>query len=504
MSFPPSLTPKNCAKLLYFSTFGPKEEDISEVMKQGYLPWLNQQFELPPTLHQPTVKQYGLFSTVKRPERSNENNRLSVWWQHTLTAPDQVRQRVAHAWSQIFVVSKLGGPNSMLLSSYYDVLIQHGLGNFKTLLKTVTLHPAMGKYLTLNGSRKKNTRRQTFPDENFAREVMQLFTLGLWALDENGEPKLDPSGEFIPAYEQEDIEELARVLTGWRAKKNTLTAMVGTPLRHDDKSKIVLGVAFPAGQSIEADLDQAIELLFQHNNTPFFISHLLLQRLITSNPTLSQIKRIANVFIDNGYGVRGDLKAVISAILLEEDWYQPINNVNKVKEPILVAAQLARALKVTSNHEHRWWFIPMRRISFAQGPLRSPSVFNFYTSDYAPNADWLAESRVAPEFDVWTMDLTRHVSNELWRCVVHFNHRSHRRWNWDRRDYLQALSNTDEYIELLNTRFFGGWMSESLQTALLAFVEEGKKRRYSKQRLIHDSLFALQSSPEFRTMEFYA
>jgi hypothetical protein len=198
MSFPPSLTPKNCAKLLYFSTFGPKGNDISDVMTHGYVSWLNQQFELSPTLHQPTVEQYGQLSAMRRPERSNENNRLSVWWQHTLTAPDQVRQRVAHAWSQIFVVSKLGGPNSMLLSSYYDVLIQYGLGDFKTLLKTVTLHPAMGKYLTLSNSRKKNTRRQTFPDENFAREVMQLFTLGLWALDENGKPKLDAMGDFIP------------------------------------------------------------------------------------------------------------------------------------------------------------------------------------------------------------------------------------------------------------------------------------------------------------------
>jgi hypothetical protein len=280
--------------------------------------------------------------------------------------------------------------------------------------------------------------------------------------------------------------------------------MTGTPLRHDNESKTVLGEHFSAGQGIEADLDQAIDLLLNHHNTPFFISHLLLQRLITSNPSQSQVKRIANVFIDNGDGIRGDLKSVISAIFLEEDWYQTPSNVNKIKEPILVAAQLARALHVTSNHGNRWWFIPMRRISFAQGPLRAPSVFNFYTSDYSPNVEWQSESRVAPEFDVWSMDLTRHVSNELWKCVVHFNHRSRRRWNWDRSEYLQILPNTHEYVELLNTRFFGGWMSESLQTALFAFVEEGKIRRYSKQRLINDSLFALQCSPEFRTMEFYA
>lgn len=503
MSVALPINEKNCAKLLYFSTFGPQPEDIRTVQAMGIGFWLEQQYQLSPTLHQPTVAHYGTLSSLKNPERSNENHRLSVWWQHTLTAPDQVRQRVAHAWSQILVVSRLGGPNSMLLSSYYDVLIMHGLSNFKTLLKAVTLHPAMGRYLTLSGSRKANLRRQTFPDENFAREVMQLFSLGLWQLDNNGEPTYDSAGEPIPSYTQEDIEELARALTGWRADKDSLSPMRAIPRQHDDKEKTVLGQIFPAGQGIEADLDQAIELLFQHNNTPFFISHLLLQRLVTSNPTQAQVKRIANVFMDNGKGVRGDLKAVMTAIFLDEDWYRSAGSLHKIKEPILTTAQWARALNVSSRDPNRWWLTPMTRTTLQQGPLRSPSVFNFYSPDHSPNAQWQSVNRVAPELDVWSMSLTRYLSDELWRSIVHYQNTNRRRWNWDRQAFIAALPITEEYVELLNQRFFGGWMSDGLQGLLIRMVDEGKTRGYRDQRLISDSLFAVQCAPEFRTLEFY-
>ncbi len=204
--------------------------------------WLDEQFQREHQLHRSLATRFATASG----DTLNENARLSAWWERTINADDQLRQRVVFALSQVFVVSRFGGPNSEALTEYYDVLIKHAFGNFRDMLEAVTLSPAMGgKYLTLEGSRKADPVKNTFPDENYAREVMQLFSLGgLWKLKSNGMPKKDANGNNIPTYTQNDVEELARVLTGWR--KNTyLKPMYADGRCHDTGEKQVLGQLFP-------------------------------------------------------------------------------------------------------------------------------------------------------------------------------------------------------------------------------------------------------------------
>ena len=394
-------------------------------MLTGVDTWFEKQFASEPSLHRPLATKFAAASDSSL----NENARLSAWWERTINAEDQLRQRVAFALSQIFVVSRFGGPNSEALAEYYDVLIRHAFGNFRDLLEAVTLSPAMGKYLTLEGSRKADPVKNTFPDENYAREVMQLFSLGLWKLRSNGMPRKDAVGDNIPTYSQNDVEELARVLTGWRID-TYLKPMIANEKRHDYGEKKVLGQVFPAGQDAKQDLVQAIDMLFSHPNTPVYISGLLIKRLTISNPRRSYIKRVAEVFKSNGKGERGDMKAVIRAVLLDPDVLagkamadhqvtgSNKRNFGKVKEPIVAMANLCRAFNVKSNDPSRWWDFASTQKNYGQGPLRAPSVFNFYEPDYAPPGEINDKSLTAPEFNILAMDIMRRISNRMWLCIL--------------------------------------------------------------------------------------
>ena len=325
---------------------------------------------------------------------------------------DQLRQRVAWALSQILVTSQVSLANRYPfgLADYYDMLAHHAFGDFRQLIEEVTLHPMMGVYLSMLGNRKPNAELNIRPDENYARELMQLFTIGLVELNADGTPKLDAHNQPIPTYDQAVVEGFAHVFTGWHwactfgspgncgfsntrgTVPNQILPMQLFPEEHDTGAKRLLTYpnavksVIPAGQTAEQDLADALDNIFHHPNVGPFISRQLIQRLVTSNPSPAYVARVSAVFDDDGTGQRGNLGAVVRAILLDAEARAPAStadpDASKLKEPVLRLTQLWRAYDGRAANGRYFNINPS--VDFGQGPLQAPSVFNFYSPFYAP------------------------------------------------------------------------------------------------------------------------
>jgi uncharacterized protein (DUF1800 family) len=438
-----ALTAVDAARFLTQATFGPSRADIEALA--GKRPadleaWIAAQVALPASLHlAATDADWQTFTATADNPQYSQANRQAAWWKLALTAPDQLRQRVAFALSQIFVVSDVNGVlanNSRALANYYDIMTRGAFGNFRTVLEDVTLSPIMGVYLTTLRNAKATYdsagRPLTMPDENYAREVMQLFSVGLNQLQPDGTLKLDPLGVPIPTYDNRTITEMARVFTGlafytessapnFRGEPvNYLKPMMLYPDFHDNGAKTIIGgVTLPANQGATKDLKDALDALFNHENTAPFISRQLIQRLVTSNPSPGYVYRVAQVFANNGRGVRGDLAAVTRAILLDYEARSAevaaTASFGKLKEPLLRATQVLRAFD-GGAHNGRINF-PNPEATLAQAALRAPTVFNFFEPGYVyPGA--LAESGlVAPEYQLLTDTTAISMPNQLWNFI---------------------------------------------------------------------------------------
>jgi uncharacterized protein (DUF1800 family) len=346
------------------------------------------------------------------------------FWQQAASGPDQLRQRMKLALSEIFVIS-LGDPNVDIrgAASYYDMLGDSAFGNYRNLLERVSLHPMMGIYLTWLGNQKEDLSTGRHPDENYAREVMQLMTIGLYQLNLDGTVKTDAAGAPIAAYTSDDISGLARVLTGYswyspnpsnktflgqtRDPASAVTAMIPYPAFHSTSSKTFLGVAIPASTTPDpaGDLKIALDTLFNHPNLAPFISKQLIQRLVTSNPTPAYVARVATVFNNNGQGVRGDMAAVVTAILTDTEARDAATaagvNYGKLREPVVRMANWMRSFGAQSQTGA--WLVgsTSASTSLAQSALTSPSVFNFWRPGYSPPLTRIGQQGlVAPEFQV--------------------------------------------------------------------------------------------------------
>ncbi len=339
-------------------------------------------------------------------------------WRTLITSPDALRQRVALALSEICVASVLGVDSSyrqFALAYYYDILQTHAFGNYRQLLEDISLSPAMGYYLTYRGNSKANPKTGSQPDENYARELMQLFTIGLVQLRADGTPVVN-NGQFVETYRSDDVMGLARVFTGWDLDTAGLSKpypatqmcrpMAQVASRYETGAKQFLGTTIPEGTDALAALRRALDALFVHPNVAPFISRQLIQRLVTSNPSGGYVARVAAVFANNGQGARGDLRAVVRAILLDpeaRDRGQLQNpNWGKLREPVQRFVHWARAFGATSTGDA--WDVgdlsdPGSRLG--QSPLRSPSVFNFFRPGYIPpNTALAAQGLVGPEFQL--------------------------------------------------------------------------------------------------------
>jgi uncharacterized protein (DUF1800 family) len=414
-------------RLLTQATFGPTDADVDSVMQLGVDGWVDKQLAMPPKANYLARWNADNAATGKAGSQTVD----SAIYEAALENPDQLRQRVAYALSQIFVVStqqkSIGNAKSNASADYYDMLSRDAFGNFRTLIEDVSMHPAMGNYLSSLGSAKEAPKVGRIPDQNFAREIMQLFTIGLVKLNIDGTPVM-ANGQPVYTYTQADIDGLSRVFTGWgwygpdnsKARWNS-NASVLTPDRmwnpmqaypdyHSTSEKDFLGVVIPAQGTPDpaADRKVALDTLFNHPNVGPFISKQLIQRLVTSNPKPAYVARVAKVFNDDGTGVRGNMAAVVKAILtdprarrarlVDDPAY------GKVKEPVLRMTSFLRAYGATSDSGlYLIGTTDDAGTALAQSPLRSESVFNFYRPGYVNAGGATAfNGLVAPELQITT------------------------------------------------------------------------------------------------------
>jgi uncharacterized protein (DUF1800 family) len=416
---PPPPTPPSAVEASRFlaqASMGSTREHIAKVQSLGYAGWLDEQFALPAS-----GKRWDWLVTNGFNAAVNMNSEAGAdacIWRKLLSSPDTLRQRVTLALSEIVVAAVTGfvgsGWKSFSAAAYLDLLEANAFGNYRTLLQQVSLSAPMGEFLTYRNNIKFNPTTGAMPDENYAREVMQLFTIGLVHLNLDGTPKLT-AGLPTETYTLDDITGLARVFTGWNYDlTGTTTAtpdfkarpMIQNAARHETGAKTFLGTTIAAGTDGAASLTQALDTIFAHANVAPFISRQLIQRLVCSNPSPAYVARVATVFNNDGAGVKGNLKAVVKAILLDTEARGAAgltsSSFGKQREPILRYTAWARAFKVNSPTDA--WTIgntsdPGSRLG--QSPLRSGSVFNFFRPGYVPpNSAIGSAGMVAPEFQI--------------------------------------------------------------------------------------------------------
>ncbi len=424
-------TDEEAARFLLQAQFSASDADIAAVKSQGYAPWLSVQLLAPATqtgVEWLDSRGYGTPQTTTSFFDNTYPGDFMIW-QQLMKSTDAVRKRLALALSEFFVVSLSSLDfewRSHGIAQYWDTLVQGTQGNFRTLLEDITLNPAMGYFLNTRGNQKEDTRTGRQPDENYAREVMQLLTIGLYQLNADGTVKLAADGSKLPSYTSADVSGLAKVFTGWdldssqnvnvtlqysgytRTVGNTSRAtrrMVLTASRHSTTAKTFLGQTMNNADGV-AELKAALDILFNHPNVGPFFGKQMIQRLVTSNPSPAYVARVAAVFNNNGAGVRGDMKSVFGAILFDDEARGAAGlkdpTFGKLREPMLRFVQWGRTCGLNSAAGS--WKIDEQgnpSTQLGQSPLRPPSVFNFFRPGYVPPSTALATSqKVAPEFQL--------------------------------------------------------------------------------------------------------
>lgn len=482
-----NITATDAARLLLQGTFGPKQSEIDALTGGSVNAWIDAQMALPNSGHRArtnTQKDYA--PNTSNPTVPYNYHRQAAWFYIALQGPDQLRQRVAFALSQILVESDAANGGQQYTeghANYYDLLANGAFGNFRDLLEKVTLNPMMGLYLSSLRNAKADPVTGTNPDENYAREVMQLFSIGLVQLQPDGTLKLDSQGFPIPTYNQATITETAKVFTGWayastlanpsftRSTPNYIDAMRLYPAFHENAAKtIVGGTVLPANQGGDLDLQQTIDALFNHPNTGPFISRQLIQRLVTDNPSPAYVYRVAQKFFDNGFGVRGDLGAVVRAILTDYEARSPsvTNNpgYGKLREPLLRFTGLLRSFGASSPSGHYTQFANPEN-SLAQAALRAPSVFNFFEPDYVLPGPLAAAGLVAPEFQITTDTTAISVPNYLRQYIFATNNSQAPNTTTLNLSAEQALAgNVTGLLDRLNLLMAGGQLSPESRTRI--------------------------------------
>ena len=424
-----TVTDEDAARFLLHAAFGAPDADIAAVRQQGYAGWLDAQMQLPRGRRAWDWMESAGYARVD--ERALYDN--GHWTaecalaREVATEPDGLRQRVALAMTEFFVVSGLVAAmpwTGMGMAHYWDQLKDHAFGNFRDLLEAMTLNPTMGAWLNTRGNLKEDPAVGRVPDENYAREVMQLFTIGLVKLNLDGTPQRDASGQPLPSYTQDDVTQLARIFTGWDwwddgrrfiapATNNdrpyaefTRRPMVFNAANHSTRPSLVLGRSV-AGSSGPARLKAALDILFEHTNVGPFFGRQMIQRLVTSNPSPAYVGRVAAAFNDNGAGVRGDLKAVWRAILLDEEARGASSLAStthgKVREPMVRVLQWLCTFGARSPSGNWSWPMPYGDAMrwYGQRPFWAPSVFNYFRPGYVPPGTAMAAAgATAPEFQI--------------------------------------------------------------------------------------------------------
>ena len=559
----------DAARFLAQATFGPTADSIAHLRSAGYTAWLNEQFAASAS----TQTQYIDWVLAQFPdEYLSDDTRLEIWTINSVGTPDpsrsgypgnaptdQLRQRIAFALSEIFVVSNSNGTlayQPWALTSFYDMLAGDAFGNYRTLLEDVTKHPAMGIFLSMIQNQKADPDNNIHPDENYAREVMQLFSVGLNQLNLDGSNVL-VGGQPVPTYDQTTVRGFAAVFTGWDwnntgCGEDTYTCCMyneeegwGTyfwcgpsnyndppwqlamqPIEHyhdstSDKQLLVYpGVALPGGVlahggDAQAELTEALDNIFNHPNVGPFVARRLIERLVTSNPSPGYVQRVAQTFNNNGSGVRGDLRAVVRAVLLDSEarygpWQRP-DTFGKLREPLLKITQLWRAMEARSTGGRvgslRPW--PPIEEQIGQAPLRSPTVFNFFKPDFEQPGEVEDRGLASPEFQILTDTMIVATPNFLFHEVFCNYTGSDACWASDDpatlqmdedRDAALAASAPAALIDQYNALLMSGQMSPFMRNVLITRLQQMSVDDYGSElgrRRVQHALYLIMNSPEY-------
>jgi uncharacterized protein (DUF1800 family) len=438
---PVGISREQASRFLSQAALGCTAADIEQVRSLGYGGWLDAQFALPrSSTHVEWLRSKSFDAVANKNSTAGSNDMV---WRKLLSSPDVLRQRITLALSEIIVVSIngiAGTPfKSFSAAAFMDVLEANAFGSYRTLLGEVSTTTAMGAYLSFRGNKKANAAVGSLPDENYARECMQLFSIGLTELNMDGSPKLTggANGQPTDSYSQAEVSQMARVFTGWDldtsvgngvANADTpdrvIRPMVQIAGRHETGEKRFLGTVIAANTDGVESLRLALDTLIAHPNAAPFISRQLIQRLVTSNPSAAYVARVATKFKDNGAGQKADLKAVIKAILLDTEARSDAGLADpafgKLREPVLRFVQWARSFGVTSTDD-TWTIGDLSdpAVRLGQSPLRAPSVFNFFRPGYVPpNSPIAARALNAPEFQITTESSVAGYVNFMQKAIA--------------------------------------------------------------------------------------
>jgi len=556
----PPVTKVEAFRFLNQASFGATEAEANRLIALGdstnaYSRWIDAEVVKPASLTLPAVE-----AAYPNPVPTGFNigslnaPRVEKWFENSLRGSDQLRQRVGFALSEIMVVSQIGAlqnlPNAT--ADFQDLLVRSAFGNFRQVLEDVTLHPAMGVYLSMLGNQRAVTGTNLRPDENYSRELMQLFAIGLVELNTDGTQKRDAAGQPIPTYNQEIIEGFARVFTGWKwACPTTTPACTFANTRpqlqpvtgynqikpmqlyadqHEAGTKRVLSYAgatlangiIPAGQGGTKDLQDALDNIFNHPNVGPFISKQLIQKLVTSNPSAAYVQRVAEKFNNDGSGRRGNLEAVVRAILLDTEARSAPSGsaaatAGKVKEPLLRLTQFWRAYDARSNgvggvvkYGAGVNFPGGVSAVFGQGPGQSPSVFNFFSPFYAPPGEISNGNLVAPELQLSTEFLNTQVTNFFWTQALSRTQvqAAGATFNGDlmfitTTDELAVAADSEQLINRVAEKLLGGagQMSATLKAEAKAQIERTAVPATNPQTALNarvaDAIYFVATSPEY-------
>ncbi|MCC6193337.1 MAG: DUF1800 domain-containing protein [Burkholderiales bacterium] len=518
-------------RLLQQATFGPTPAALARAQELGAANWVEEQFAQPMSgypdaeyyylsLDESSACSFGASRSSAQYVCARDQLTLfklrNQFFTNALYKPDQLRQRVAWALSQFFVVSGMKDPDmetAYVQARWHQILFEEAFGDFGRLLWRVTLSPQMGHYLDLVNNAKANPQKGTEPNENFARELLQLFTIGTVELESDGTPVLDAKGQPVPTYGQADVKAIARALTGWAYppydaaqtkgpsdKRYYARNMVAVESRHDTGSKTLLeGVVAPAGQSAAADLDLVVANLFLHPNVgPFFAQHMIRQ-LVTGNPSPAYVKRVAAAFNDNGGGKRGDMKAVVRAVLLDPEARGDVktaSNYGMLREPVLFITAFLRGVDGASDGNRL--YEPAR--AMGQDVYYAPSVFNYYPADYRIPGTTLT----APQFGIHNTNTVLHRANFVYEMLDGGG------WSPDSElagavgtkvdinPFRNVAASPRDLVNLVNARLFGGGMPLGLRDEIykaVAALPAGSRSERSRA-----ALFLALTSFQFQVM----
>jgi uncharacterized protein (DUF1800 family) len=464
LTAPPPPTSGSAVRFINQTTFGATPSLKTHVEQVGFEAFLNEQFNLPESVY-------------PDPLAATTQQAVDRFWSNMFKGNDQLRQRTVYALSQIWVESFNKNSEPEMMIPWLRILSKNAFGNYRTLMREVTLDASMGHYLDLVNSTKPTATSGA--NENYARELMQLFTIGLYKMNIDGSYQMDANNRPIPVYTQNDVRQLALALTGWTyptTPGTTPGSMNGSyypgemeprQTLHDTTAKTILGQNLPAGQTIQQDLDGSLDIIFNHPNVAPFVATRLIRAFVTSNPSPGYIQRVALVFENNGAGVRGDLKAVIRAVLMDAEARNdnPPPEFGRLRTPMQHTIAVFRALG--ANFNEPLFFAYVYR-DMGEGILNAPSVFGHYSPAYrVPNGNGL----FGPEFQIYTPTEAVNRANFIYQAMYE---------NWvGVTEFTNLAGNSTNLINAVDQRFLDGKMSPAMRNSIanaLPSAQDNKSR----------------------------